>query len=406
MQGVGFRPFICRLAARHDLSGEVINRTDGVGVIIECDRKSAELFVSDIRILAPQAADIKSIEIKRKMIAGYGTFSITASKDTDASITEVSPDIAVCKECLADLDSDPERIDYPFVNCTACGPRFTIVKSLPYDRDNTTMEPFSMCLRCAAEYHDILDRRFHAQPVACNSCGPEYFMNENGHRVKGISQILQTIADRFKTGKSVAIKSLGGYNLMCDALNEEAVQTLRQRKQRDRKPFAVMFRDISAAREYCIAGEEEEAALTSWRRPILIMKQLKALAPSVNSGLDTIGAMLPYMPLHYMLFRVIDSPAVVLTSGNLSDEPIITGDDRAIQDLMPVTGFVVSYNREIHNRVDDSVIRIINHNTSIIRRSRGFVPRPVDLIVMRREYLLRVLSKRTVSVSGKAGRLS
>ena len=183
VQGVGFRPFICRLAFNHNLFGEVINRTDGVTVIIKCDRKSAERFVSDIRTLAPPAANIKSIEIKRKMIAGYSTFSITASKDTDASITEVSPDIAVCKECLTDLDSDPERIDYPFVNCTNCGPRFTIIKALPYDRDNTTMEPFSMCLRCASEYHDILDRRFHAQPVACNRCGPEYFMHENGHKV-------------------------------------------------------------------------------------------------------------------------------------------------------------------------------------------------------------------------------
>lgn len=380
VQGVGFRPFICRLAFSHDLFGEVINRTDGVTVIIKCDRKSAERFAADIRTQAPPAANIKSIGIKRKMIAGYSTFSITASKDTDASITEVSPDIAVCTECLADLDSDPERIDYPFVNCTNCGPRFTIIKALPYDRDNTTMEPFGMCLRCASEYHDILDRRFHAQPVACNSCGPEYFIHENGQRISGISQIMQTIADRLNTGRSVAIKSLGGYNLMCDALNDEAVNSLRQKKQRDRKPFAVMFRDISAVKEFCVVGEEEEAALTSWRRPILILKQLKALAPSVNSGLNTIGAMLPYMPLHYMLFSTIDSPAVVLTSGNLSDEPIITNDRHAVKDLMPVTGFVVSYNREIHNRVDDSVIRIINHNTSIIRRSRGFVPQPVDVI--------------------------
>jgi len=379
VQGVGFRPFICRLAASHDLSGEVINTTDGVTVIINCDRKSAELFVSDIRIKAPPAADIKSIEIKRKKIAGYSTFSITGSKEIDAGITEVSPDIAVCTECLTDLDSDPERIDYPFVNCTNCGPRFTIIKALPYDRDNTTMEPFSMCLRCASEYHDILDRRFHAQPVACNSCGPEYFMHEDGHKSSGISHILQSIADRLNSGKSVAIKSLGGYNLICDALNDEAVKALRQRKQRDRKPFAVMFRDISEVKEFCVVGEEEEAALTSWRRPILILKQLKALAPSVNSGLDTIGAMLPYMPLHYMLFRTIDSPAVVLTSGNLSDEPIITDDRNAVKDLLPVTGFVVSYNREIHNRVDDSVIRIINHQSSLIRRSRGFVPRPVDL---------------------------
>jgi hydrogenase maturation protein HypF len=380
VQGVGFRPFICRLAFSHDLSGEVINRTDGVTVIIKCDRKAAERFVSDIRTQAPPAAIIKSIAIKRKMVAGYSTFSITASKDTDASITEVSPDIAVCSECLTDLDSDPERIDYPFVNCTNCGPRFTIIKALPYDRDNTTMEPFSMCLRCASEYHDILDRRFHAQPVACNRCGPEYFMHEDGHRISGINQILKVIADRLNTGRSVAIKSLGGYNLMCDALNEETVKTLRQRKQRDRKPFAVMFRDISAVKEYCIVGKEEEAALTSWRRPILILKQLKTLAPSASSGLNTTGAMLPYMPLHYMLFRVIDTPALIMTSGNLSDEPIITDDRHALQDLMPVTGIVVSYNREINNRVDDSVIRIINHTPGIIRRSRGYVPQPVDLI--------------------------
>jgi hydrogenase maturation protein HypF len=379
VQGVGFRPFICRLAFSHDLSGEVINRTDGVIVIIQCDRKSAERFAGDIRLQAPQAANIKSIEIKRKLIAGYNSFSITASKDTDASITEVSPDIAVCKECLADLDSDPERIDYPFVNCTNCGPRFTIVKALPYDRDNTTMEPFSMCLRCASEYHDILDRRFHAQPVACNRCGPEYFMHEEGQRISGINQILKAIAGRLNTGRSVAIKSLGGYNLVCNALNEEAVKILRERKQRDRKPFAVMFRDISAVKEYCIVGEEEEAAITSWRRPILILKQLKSLAPSASSGLDTTGAMLPYMPVHHMLFRAVDTPAVILTSGNLSDEPIITDDRLALKDLMPVTGLVVSYNREIHNRVDDSVIRIINHNTTIIRRSRGFVPQPVEV---------------------------
>jgi hydrogenase maturation protein HypF len=379
VQGVGFRPFICRLADNHNLCGEVINRTDGVRVIISCDRKSAERFVRDIRTLAPPAAVIKGIEIKRKMVAAYSTFSITASKDTDARITEVSPDIAVCSECLTDLDSDPERIDYPFVNCTNCGPRFTIIKALPYDRDNTTMEPFNMCLRCASEYHDILNRRFHAQPVACNRCGPEYSLHENGQVISGSIKIINMIADRLNTGKSVAVKSLGGYNLMCDALNEDAVKSLRQSKQRDRKPFAVMFRDISAVKEYCVAGKEEEAALTSWRRPILILKQLKALAPSVSSGLDTTGAMLPYMPFHYMLFRAIDTPAVIMTSGNLSEEPIITGDNHALSDLMPVTGCVVSYNRKIQNRVDDSVIRIINHNSCIIRRSRGFVPQPVDL---------------------------
>jgi len=380
VQGVGFRPFICRLAAQHSIAGEVVNKTDGVTVILQCDRKAASRFIKDIRAFAPPAANIKSIELRKKTVRGYNDFRIKASRNIDDSITEVSPDIAVCDDCLHDLENDPGRVDYPFINCTNCGPRFTIIKALPYDRDNTTMEPFSMCLRCASEYYNMLDRRFHAQPVACNSCGPEYLMNEDGRRVTGISQILQTIADRLQSGWSVAIKSLGGYNLMCDALNEEAVAGLRLRKQRDSKPFAVMFRDISAVKEYCIINEEEETVLRSWRRPILILKQLKPLAASVNTGLDTIGAMLPYMPVHYMLFRSIGTPAVVLTSGNLSDEPIITDDLTAEQKLMPVTGCVVSYNREIHNRVDDSVVRVINNNISIIRRSRGFAPQPVDLI--------------------------
>jgi hydrogenase maturation protein HypF len=377
VQGVGFRPFIYRLATRYGLNGEVINRTDGVAIVVECDRKTANTFINDIRSMAPPAANIRSVEIRRKTSRGYDVFSITASKDIDDNITEISPDIAVCSECLDDLENDPVRIDYPFVNCTNCGPRFTIIRALPYDRDNTTMAPFDMCLQCASEYHDMLDRRFHAQPVACNSCGPEYTFNENGYQVKGINEILRLIAKRISEGRSTAIKSTGGYNLMCDALNEEAVTSLRLHKQRDNKPFAVMFRDLSAVREYCMIDTDEESLLTSWRRPILILSQKKPLAPSVSSGLDTVGVMLPHMPVHYMLFRVLDTPAIILTSGNISEEPIITDDYIAEKLLMHITGCVVSYNREIYNRVDDSVIRVINKEISLIRRSRGFVPQPV-----------------------------
>lgn len=380
VQGVGFRPFIYRLAGQHRLNGEVINRTDGVTVIIQCDRRKAEDFINDIRSLAPPAANIRSVDMHKKLVRGYNEFSITPSIDNDLNITEVSPDIAVCSECLDDLKNDPERIDYPFVNCTNCGPRFTIIKTLPYDRVNTTMESFDMCLRCASEYHDILDRRFHAQPVACNRCGPVYIMNENGYQITGISDILNRIAARIADGKSVAIKSTGGYNLMCDALNEKAVSSLRLNKQRDSKPFAVMFRDMSAIKEYCVTGSEEEDLLSSWRRPIVILKQRESLAPSVSSGLDTIGAMLPHMPVHYMLFRVLDTPAVVLTSGNMSEEPIITDDLIAAERLMPVTGCVVSYNRKIQNRVDDSVMLVVNNKPVMVRRSRGFVPQPVSLL--------------------------
>lgn len=379
VQGVGFRPFIYRLATGRGLNGEVINRSDGVVVTLDCSMVQADKFADDIRLFAPRAATIKSVEVIERVIGNYNNFSITASMDVDNAVTEVSPDIAVCDECLQDLVSEDSRIDYPFINCTACGPRFSIIRALPYDRINTTMAPFAMCTGCKDEYNDISDRRFHAQPVACNNCGPEYTLNEEGNIIRGISAILARIAQRLSEGLSVAVKSTGGYNLMCDALNEEAVAALRQKKQRDRKPFAVMFRDISTLKEYCSVSKEEEAHLLSWRRPIVIVGSRVPLAPSVSSGLTTVGAMLPHMPVHHMLFRYISTPAVVLTSGNLSDDPIITGDDDALRDLMPVTGCVISYNREISNRVDDSVMRIINGRTSLIRRARGFAPQPVDV---------------------------
>lgn len=379
VQGVGFRPFIRRLAVRHCLNGEVINRSDGVRILLSCDFPAAKRFIDDIRSLAPPAAHVKAVELSRTEIRNYTDFTINRSVDDGVTITEVSPDIAVCDDCLSDLVSDPRRIDYPFVNCTNCGPRFTIIGALPYDRSATTMAPFVMCPECAAEYADQADRRYHAQPVACNNCGPEYTLNTDGIEIRGISAIQKKISDRIAAGESIAIKSTGGYNLMCDALNEAAVASLRHRKQRDMKPFAVMFRDIDSLKEYCLADREEEEILLSWRRPVLILRQRKPLAPSVSSGLETIGAMLPHMPIHHMLFRYLQTPAIVLTSGNLSEEPIIISDSVAVRDLMPVTGCVVSYNREIKNRADDSVVRMCTGITILIRRSRGFTPQPVDL---------------------------
>ena len=380
VQGVGFRPFIRRLALKHNLTGEVVNRTGGVTVVIQCDRERADRFAGEIRDHAPPAAVVRSVQLRKIRTAGYTDFSIKPSLDAEESITEVSPDIAVCRECLDDLVTDPGRRGYPFINCTNCGPRFTIIKALPYDRINTTMAAFEMCPRCAAEYRDISDRRFHAQPVACNSCGPVYTMKAGDLVITPVDDILEEIALRLASGGSVAIKSTGGYNLMCDALNEAAVAGLRQKKQRDSKPFAVMFRDLNTVKEYCHVEAQEEAMLESWRRPVVILQQKMPLAPSVSSGLDTTGAMLPHMPLHHILFRLIATPALVLTSGNLSNEPIITVDSQAERDLMPVTGCIVSYNREIHNRADDSVVRVINGNISLIRRSRGYAPEPVDLL--------------------------
>lgn len=379
VQGVGFRPFVCRLAARHGLSGTVENRTGGVSVVLQADLKTVDTFSNELLESAPPASKIKAIQVNPRLIEGFSSFSIIDSRDRDEQMTEVSPDIAVCDDCLTDLENDPERKDYPLINCTNCGPRFTIVRSIPYDRVNTAMSRFSMCVRCSADYNDILDRRFHAQPVACNSCGPQYFYHDGEVRISGIREILGKVARQIASGGSVAIKGTGGYHLVCNALDNDAVRELRKRKQRDLKPFAVMFRDISAIRSYCHVSHAEEKELLSWRRPILILDRKKPFSESVSSGLSTIGALLPYMPVHYMLFNTLETPAVVLTSGNLADDPVIIGDDVAGEKLMPVAGSVVGYDREIINRTDDSVVRVIDKKISIIRRSRGFVPHPVDL---------------------------
>lgn len=379
VQGVGFRPYICRIADKYGLFGEVVNRTDGVSVILQGDIRTIDKFSKDILQFAPPASKIKSFEIKPVQINGYNSFKIVRSKSIDNKITEISPDIAVCSDCLTDMGNDPERIDYPFVNCTNCGPRFSIIEGLPYDRPMTSMKSFTMCENCNSEYNNIQNRRFHAQPIACNSCGPIYKYKDSDNIICDIKQILKKVSEQIVSGRSIAIKGIGGYHLICDAMNNNAVRELRYRKQRDSKPFAVMFRDIQAIRKYCYLNEIEKEELESWRRPILILKQKNILSQSVTNGLDTTGAMLPYMPVHYMLFRNLKTPAVVLTSGNISDEPVIIDDQNAEEKLMPISDSILSYNRQIINRTDDSVLRIIDGKTSIIRRSRGYVPRPVDL---------------------------
>lgn len=379
VQGVGFRPFIFRLAEKHGLMGEVDNRSDGISVIVQGEPEIVDRFRDEILLNAPSASQIKSIEINEIPLPDYNSFKISESVFIENQITEVSPDIGVCDQCLRDMAHDPSRINYPFVNCTNCGPRFTIIEDLPYDRPNTTMKCFSMCDKCASEYNDISDRRFHAQPTACNFCGPVYLYRDSQKVLFSLKEILEEVSARITSGETVAIKGLGGYFLMCDALNEDAVKELRKRKLRDLKPFAVMFRDISTLRNYCHADKEEETELVSWQRPIVILRQKNELSYSVNNGLNTIGAMIPYMPIHYLLFRIFTTPAVILTSGNFSECPIITDDVIAKEKMPVVADSLLSHNREIVNRADDSVIRIINGQSSFIRRSRGYVPRPVDI---------------------------
>lgn len=379
VQGVGFRPFIYRIARQLKLTGEVGNTSGGVTVVCNCSPRILHRLTSDICRLAPPAAMVRSVEVRQLNINGYRDFRITASQGDDSLITDISPDIAVCDKCLTDLRTQAHRIDYPFINCTGCGPRFTIITGLPYDRAMTSMKPFDMCERCSAEYHDMDNRRFHAQPVACNFCGPSYRFRSTGEDITTFDEIMQRLTSFLSHGKIIAIKGQGGYHLMCDAFNDQAVVNLRTRKTRDKKPFAVMFRDLASVRKYCIVNHEEERILTSWRRPIVLLRQRNKFPEGINSGLSTIGAILPYMPVHYLLFQNISTEALVLTSGNLSEKPLIADDAEAEKELGPLADAVVDYNREIINRADDSVVSVVKGRTILHRRSRGFVPAPIDL---------------------------
>lgn len=382
VQGVGFRPFIYRLAVRHGIHGWVENRSDGVLIHAEAGKDMVLAFIAAIRAEAPEASQIRSIENKPGQWQGHTDFFIRKSSDSPGEITEISPDIAVCSQCLEDMKHQPHRAGYAFVNCTNCGPRFTIISDLPYDRVNTTMDVFEMCPVCRSEYEDILDRRFHAQPVACNHCGPHYSMVLREGMIEKIDEILDAAAGEIGNGHIIAIKGLGGFHLACNAFDETACRELRRRKNRDGKPFAVMFRDFGSLALFLEADESERIALLSWRRPIVILKNRPGrpgLAFSVSNGFKTTGAMLPYMPFHHLLFEKLSTPAIVLTSGNISDEPVLIDYDAAALDLNEVAHSFITYNRRILNRTDDSVLMVAGGKERIIRRSRGYVPAPVEL---------------------------
>jgi len=376
---VGFRPFIYRIASRNSLNGWVENRNDGVIIHVEGDDRNIIKFLSDFEMEAPPVSKIQSIDKIAAEFTGFTGFDIVTSSDVSGEITEISPDIAVCSECLQDMKKQVHRIDYPFINCTNCGPRFTIIKDLPYDRHKTTMSEFRMCDECEREYHDILDRRFHAQPVACSQCGPWYRLMVNGKSVTDIATIVQQVSSMIGNGKIVAIKGLGGFFIACDALNQEAVERLRKAKDRDGKPFAVMFGSLDTLKEFARLNEAEEKEITSWRRPIVLLESKKPLARDVSVGFHTVGAMLPYMPFHFMLFEQLTTPAIVLTSGNISEQPILIDNDTAAKKLSGRVDALLDYNRDIYNRTDDSVVMVVNDTVRPVRRSRGFVPSPIHL---------------------------
>ncbi|HEV2087602.1 MAG TPA: carbamoyltransferase HypF, partial [Cryptosporangiaceae bacterium] len=378
VQGVGFRPFVYALAVEYGLGGFVGNDETGVFIEAEGDEAALDAFVAALGARPPALASVERVESAPAMPTGASDFVIVASSAAGPRDALVSADTATCEDCLAEMaDPDDRRYRYPFTNCTNCGPRFTIVRSVPYDRAATTMSGFAMCALCAAEYRDPADRRFHAQPVCCPTCGPTLrFLDASGGAVDG--DPVTVAASRLADGQVVAVKGLGGYHLAVDAASEPAVATLRARKHREDKPFAVMARDVDAVRAWCEVTPAEERVLTSRRRPIVLLRRRADAgpAPSVTVANRFLGVMLPYTPLHHLLAAALPGP-FVLTSGNVSDEPIAYRDSDALERLAPIADGFLVHDRPIHMRTDDSVVRVVGGREMPVRRSRGYAPEPL-----------------------------
>ncbi len=399
VQGVGFRPFVYSQASRRDLRGRVRNNTNGVLIEVEGKHGDIEQFVSDLKSNPPPLSAIESVECNHYLSpADYPDFVILESAHDSQSgekFVPISADVATCEDCLSELlDPQDRRYRYPFINCTNCGPRFTIIEDIPYDRAQTTMRDFEMCAECRAEYEDPLNRRFHAEPTACAICGPRLSL-------AGLRSVPPAVAGGLSTmnppataggtdnaissarrllldGAILAIKGIGGFHLACDALNAEAVEQLRQRKYREDKPFAMMAASVALIRQYCVVSKEEEQLLLSERRPIVLLERRPdcKISHAVAPGVNALGFMLPYSPLHHLLLQDLSRP-FVMTSGNVSDEPICFDDTQAIERLSRIADHFLLHDRRIHMRTDDSVARVYDGGEMIVRRSRGYAPAPI-----------------------------
>jgi hydrogenase maturation protein HypF len=374
VQGVGFRPFVYRLARANGLKGWVLNAEEGVEIHLEGEQGTLESFLAEMKARPPQAAAIAEVRVQPAETAGFAEFTIRESARKRQPTTRISPDLPVCEDCLQELcDPHDRRYHYPYINCTHCGPRYSVMRALPYDRRNTTMAEWRLDDCCAAEYSEQADRRFHAQPVACPSCGPHYLFRAGDEVVRGDEQSIGKAAEYLRSGKIVAVKGLGGYHLACDARNVGAVGALRARKFRKEKPFALMAKDIEVARGVVVLDSETEALMTSAARPI-VLAQARTEFPGVAPENDELGVMLPYTPLHWLLFAAGAPEILVMTSANRSSEPIAYRDEEAIERLAGIAhGFLIG-ERRIARRVDDSVARVSVFGPAILRRARGYAP--------------------------------
>jgi hydrogenase maturation protein HypF len=390
VQGVGFRPFVYNLANRLEVHGWIRNTSSGVEIQVDGSPENLERFIQSLKAESPTLARIDQLQVQKCPADGFSRFEILESQSIPGGFIPVSPDVGMCNDCKNELyDPGDRRYRYPFINCTNCGPRFTIIKDLPYDRPQTTMAGFPMCPACEAEYHDPADRRFHAQPVACPACGPHVWIEVDQKVLWRQEEALQAARRMLTTGKILAIKGLGGFHLACEATNPQAVEALRQRKLRVDKPFAVMMLDLDTVRAHCEVSAFEANLLTSPASPIVLLNRRletdlpgsRPISIGAAPGQATLGVMLPYTPLHFLLLEPAPgfSRALVMTSGNLSEEPIAFTNDEGRDRLKDLADAFLLHDREIETRCDDSVTRVINQRVYPIRRSRGYAPNPILL---------------------------
>jgi hydrogenase maturation protein HypF len=406
VQGVGFRPFIYRLTKENRLNGWVLNSSEGVIIEVEGDSKNLNLFIKNIEEKAPPMAKIDELSLEELEPVYYKKFEIKRSIKRKGKYQLVSPDVATCEDCLNELfDKNDRRYLYPFINCTNCGPRFTIIKDMPYDRPNTTMNKFIMCENCQKEYDNPLSRRFHAQPNACPVCGPHIWLVDNKGRLVNNENPIEEASNLLKNKMIIGVKGLGGFQLACDATSNDVVKRMRMRKSRPAKPFAIMVKDVDQVKEICYLNEEEEKLLTGSQKPIVLLKRRKEftrnsknknvllkkknepfidnknrliVCEEVAPNNNYLGVMIPYTPLHYLLLRSFNKP-LVMTSGNISEEPIAIENEEAIKRLGHIVDYFLFHNRDICGRYDDSVAKIFDDKVQMVRRARGYCPYPVKL---------------------------